>query len=195
MRTGKPAFYLCVVLLLTTMGAAAEGVRKVALNPTYSLEIEKAKRTLIVRQGDAVARRFQIAVGRGGLGDKRIRGDNKTPVGVYHITELKPEGPFHLFMHLNYPNVKDAFFGLRNHLITDRQFGRIVQAARQGETPPQDTRLGGAVGIHGLGEESAERLKVQRYLDWTQGCIALTNRDATELMKYVEIGTKVTIRE
>lgn len=166
-----------------------------ALEPGYSLEVEKSKRTLIVRKGDAVAKRFRIAVGRGGKGDKRIRGDNKTPLGVYHVTELKTDGMFHLFMRINYPNVKDGYFGLRNRLIDEQQFGRIRDAARQGETPPQDTRLGGAVGIHGLGEETAERLKIHHYLDWTQGCIALTNREVTELAKYVRIGTKVTIRE
>ena len=190
-----PSLLVALLLSCVGLGALADGVKLVALEPGYSLEIEKSKRVLTVRKGDTVARRFQIAVGRGGKGDKRIRGDNKTPLGVYHITEMKADGPFHLFMRLNYPNVKDGFFGLRNRLIDDRQFGNIVRAARQGETPPQDTRLGGAVGIHGLGEETAERLKIHHFLDWTQGCIALTNRDVTELSKYVEIGTKVTIRE
>ena len=192
----RPAPLLGVFLLWSTcVLAAGESVQPVALEPAYSLEVEKSKRTLVVRKGDAVARRFQIAVGRGGKGDKRIRGDNKTPLGVYHVTELKTDGMFHLFMRINYPSVKDGYFGLRNRLIDEQQFGRILSAARQGETPPQDTRLGGAVGIHGLGEETAERLKIHHYLDWTQGCIALTNRDVTELARYVQIGTKVTIRE
>ena len=98
-------------------------------------------------------------------------------------------------MRLNYPNVKDAFYGLRNHLLTRREFDAIVDAARRSAQPPQDTGVGGAVGIHGLGEETAERVKVQQLLDWTRGCIALSNKDVHALRQYVEIGTKVTIRE
>ena len=70
-----------LVLCLLCAAAMAGDLRPVALEPTYSLEVEKSRRTLTVRKGDAVARRFQIAVGRGGKGDKRIRGDNKTRSG------------------------------------------------------------------------------------------------------------------
>jgi murein L,D-transpeptidase YafK len=163
--------------------------------PPYALEIDKSERVLLVKNGEKVTRRFQIATGKGGLGDKRIRGDNKTPLGVYRITDFNEGSAFHFFMRLNYPNVKDAFFGLKNRLITRQDFDRIVDSVRTDQRPPQNTPLGGAVGIHGLGDENADRLKVQRHLDWTQGCIALTNRDVNELRNYVAVGTKVVIRE
>ncbi len=188
----------CAALALLTLTAQplhADGLQEVGLEPGYSLEIDKSERTLIVRKGQHVARKFQVAVGRGGIGDKRIRGDNKTPLGVYRITEFKDDSGFDLFMRLNYPNVKDAFYGLRNHLISRKQFDAIVAAARNNALPPQDTSIGGAVGIHGLGEETAERVKVQQLLDWTRGCIALSNRDVHALRQYVDVGTKVTIRE
>lgn len=194
-----------VVALLSGMPASllADGLTDVALapalrhdgEPPYALEIDKSERVLLVKQGERVTRRFQIASGKGGLGDKRIRGDNKTPLGTYRITDFNDGSSFALFMRLNYPNLKDAFFGLKNHLITRDEFERIADALRQDRRPPQDTPLGGAIGIHGLGEETAERLKVQSLLDWTQGCIALNNRDVSELRNFVTIGTKVVIRE
>lgn len=195
MRALLKALGSAVLLAATSLPASAEGLRNVGLQPTYSIEIDKSDRTLIVRSGSSVARKFQVALGRGGLGDKRIRGDNKTPLGVYHIVAFNDASPFDLFMRLNYPNVKDAFFGLRNHLIDRKDFTQIASAVRQDALPPQDTSLGGAVGIHGLGEETEEKLKVQKLLDWTKGCIALSNRDVQELRRYVDIGTKVTIRE
>lgn len=188
----------CAALLPLWLAAApahADGLQEVGMEPGYSLEVDKSDRTLIVRKGKAIARKFQIAVGRGGLGDKRIRGDNKTPLGVYRITEFKDDSGFDLFMRINYPNLKDGFYGLRNHLIDRRQFDQIVAAARNNEMPPQDTSIGGAVGIHGLGEETEERVKVQQLLDWTRGCIAMRNKDVHALRQYVQVGTKVTIRE
>ncbi|MGD9601470.1 MAG: murein L,D-transpeptidase family protein [Gammaproteobacteria bacterium] len=161
----------------------------------YSLEILKSKRQLLVKQGSRVARRYTAAVGSGGLGDKRIRGDHKTPVGVYYITGFNDESSFDLFMRLNYPSLKDGFFGLKRALISRSEFDRIVDAQRQDALPPQDTPLGGAIGIHGIGEETADRLEIHRLLDWTQGCIALTNREIRELRGFVDIGTKVVIRE
>ncbi len=195
MRDVLNTFWIALLLAITAAPCAADDLKGVALEPPYSLEIDKSDRTLVVRHGKALTRKFQIAVGRGGIGDKRIRGDNKTPLGVYHIAGFNEESEFDLFMRLNYPNVKDAFFGLRNHLIGRREFDAIVQAARRNELPPQNTPLGGAVGIHGLGEETTERVKVQRHLDWTRGCIALSNRDVQELRRYVDVGTRVTIRE
>ncbi len=163
--------------------------------PPYALEIDKSDRVLLVRHGQQVTRKFQIASGKGGFGDKQIRGDNKTPLGVYRITDFNAGSAFHLFMRLNYPNVKDAFFGLKKGLITRGDFDRIVDSVRTDKTPPQNTLLGGAVGIHGLGDENADRVKVQQHLDWTKGCIALSNRDVNELRNYVAVGTKVIIRE
>lgn len=194
---------LAVLLSLPAGAASADGIADVATapamryigQPDYAIEIDKSDRVLVVRHGTRVERRFQIATGKGGLGDKRIRGDNKTPLGTYRITDFNEGSSFELFMRLNYPNLKDAFFGLKNHLITRGEFDRIVDALRTDQRPPQNTPLGGAIGIHGLGEESAERLKVHQVLDWTQGCIALNNRDVNELRHYVRVGTKVVIRE
>ncbi|NNL99720.1 MAG: L,D-transpeptidase family protein, partial [Gammaproteobacteria bacterium] len=140
-------------------------------------------------------REFPIASGRGGSGDKFRRGDNRTPVGVYRIVDFNERSRFELFMRLNYPNVKDAFYGLKNGLISRPEFDAIVAALKQGATPPQNTPLGGAIGIHGIGDVTHEKLRIHDALDWTEGCIALTNADIMALRNYVSVGTRVEIRE
>lgn len=194
---------IMILLAMTLMAGSvrADGLEEgdptvaVAPDPDYSIEILKSKRVLLLRHGTRVARRFTAATGNGGRGDKRLRGDNRTPIGTYYITGFNDESAFDIFMRLNYPNLKDGFFGLQRALITRAEFDRIVDAQRQDALPPQDTPLGGAIGIHGIGEETADRLQIHANLDWTKGCIALTNREIRELRSFVGVGTRVVIRE
>lgn len=162
---------------------------------SYDIEVKKNQRLLIVRDGERVRATFPIALGRGGPGDKHKLGDNKTPVGTYRIVGVNNSTAFDTFLRLNYPNVKDAFYGLKSQLISRRDFDRIVTALRHHEVPPQNTRLGGAIGIHGLGEETPEKVHIQNKLDWTQGCIALRNHDLHELREFIDVGTRVVISE
>lgn len=161
----------------------------------YEIEVDKGKRLLIVREGNEVREVFSVAVGRGGAGDKQRTGDKKTPIGTYRVVGFNESDRFDFFVRLNYPNVKDAFYGLRNEVISREEFDRIVAALRAGRLPPQDTALGGAIGIHGIGEQTPTKLRIHDRLDWTEGCIALRNEQVRELRSYLGIGTRVVIRE
>ena len=59
----------------------------------------------------------------------------------------------------------------------------------------QNTPLGGAIGIHGIGEITEEKLEIHRTINWTKGCIALTNDEIDDLLHYIGVGTKVVINE
>jgi len=59
-----------------------------------------------------------------------------------------------------------------------------MRALRAKKAPPQNTRLGGDIYIHGNGARS----------DWTWGCVALENEDIRELYDSVAIGTVVRIQ-
>ncbi len=161
----------------------------------YELEISKSHRVLVLKRGSRIERRYRISSGSGGRGDKQRIGDHRTPVGIYRIVKVKAPSRFHTFFQLSYPNVKDAFYGLRNKRISLRDFDRIVFAQRYHLIPPQDTRLGGAIGIHGIGAASSQRMKIHWAADWTRGCIALTNEQIDELSKFIGVGTKVVINE
>jgi len=162
---------------------------------SYDIEISKSERLLLVRQNDEVIRQYHIAYGKGGTGKKTRLGDKKTPVGIYRITEFKSDSRFHFFMLLDYPNLLDAWRGYKNEVISAFQFKEIATAYRDRALPPQDTALGGYIGIHGIGETTPKQLEVHELFNWTEGCIALTNEEINELLQYVTIGTQVTIRE
>lgn len=190
--------WLCAALLAAAAlpwQARAEPPVQGAAESAYELEISKSSKELLVKRGSRVEKRFRVALGGGGPGDKRQRGDSRTPVGTYRIVDFNEESRFQLFMHLNYPNVKDAFFGYKSQLISRGDFDRIVAALKRDTVPPQDTALGGAIGIHGIGEADEEKMRIHRSQDWTEGCIALTNSEILELRRYVGVGTKVTINE
>ena len=161
----------------------------------YQLVISKSNKELTIIQGDKTIKRFDIALGKGGKGTKQKLGDNKTPVGVYKITDFKADSKFHYFMQLDYPNMLDAWYGYKNDIITAREFKRIAYAIKDKKRPPQNTALGGYIGIHGLGQSSREKLKIHSSFNWTEGCIALKNNEITALRQYVSIGTRVTINE
>jgi len=178
---------LLLALLLPVSVAAAAG--------TYDLVISKSNRELKVMQGDKVVKIYHIAFGKGGKGDKREMGDNKTPDGSYRIVSFKPDSKFYYFMQLDYPNLVDASHGYRERLISARQFRQIATAYHDGAVPPQDTMLGGYIGIHGIGDVTGRKLKIHSEFNWTDGCIALKNEEIRDLRRYVSLGTRVIINE
>jgi murein L,D-transpeptidase YafK len=182
--------WLAVVLFFVHPGSFPS-----AAASSYDIEIKKSKRLLIVREGEEVHKVYRISWGRGGPGDKHRFGDRKTPVGTYRVIGFNERSKFDFFIRLNYPNVKDAFYGLKSDVINRDEFDRIVRALRRDKLPPQDTALGGAIGIHGLGRETPEKLRIHQNLNWTEGCIALRNEEIHELRPYVNIGTRVVITE
>ena len=132
------------------------------------------------------------AFGTGGIGHKHKRGDNITPKGVYRIGWNNDKSDFRNFFGLTYPSIPDAETGLKHHIITEDEYKAIVEANLQHTVPPQDTALGGSIGIHGLGTPLRRVIK-HRTLNWTEGCIALTNEQIDELAPYVKPGMMVVI--
>ena len=193
-QIGSIARTICLALIMT--GAAIRGGWAVnASHHDYELEIIKSERMLLLKRGIKIEKVFRMASGRGGLGDKHYRGDHRTPVGTYRVVKIRPSSRFHTFLQLNYPNVKDAFYGLRGRMLSEYDFDRIVSAQKYHEIPPQDTALGGAIGIHGIGAFSPQKFDIHRNTNWTEGCIALTNEQIDTLRRYVGVGTKVVIAE
>lgn len=161
----------------------------------FNIEVSKSKQELRVIQDHKIIKRFYIAYGKGGTGYKQKLGDNKTPVGIYRIAELKSDSKFYYFLQLNYPNLVDAWHGYKNELISARVFKEIATAYKNKQLPPQDTPLGGYIGIHGIGEITQEKLDIHNLYNWTEGCIALKNEEIKELLKYISIGTQVVIKD
>ena len=166
-----------------------------AFSSDYDIVITKSKQELAVIQGNNTVKQFHIAIGKGGNGTKRELGDKKTPVGIYKIIDFKDDSQFYYFMQIDYPNLLDAWYGYKNNIISADEFKKIAVAYKARQKPPQDTKLGGYIGIHGIGQQDDQQLQIHNGFNWTNGCIALTNEQIMELKQYVGIGTKVIIRE
>lgn len=159
----------------------------------YSIEIYKSDRLLLLKKDLVLKKTFRISSGSGGFGDKTKRGDKMTPIGVYKILNFNEDSRFHFFMQINFPNAKDAFDGLKNDTINKDEFSQIISSLKRKRLPTQNTDLGGSIGIHGIGNETDDRLALHEDENWTKGCVAIKNKEIEELRKFVHIGTSVVI--
>ncbi len=146
--------------------------------------VKKQKRTLEVFDGEKLIKTYTIALGFAPTGDKEKQGDGKTPEGEFYIFTKNDRSKFYLSLGVSYPNSEDAKRGLDAKIITKNQYDQIVKTQNAKKTPPQNTRLGGDIYIHGGGAGKA---------DWTWGCVALDNANVKELFDRIPVGTSVKI--
>lgn len=133
--------------------------------------IEKSARTLTLSSNGEVIKSYKVALGRNPVGAKEKEGDNKTPEGMYTIDTRNTKSSYHLALHISYPNAQD-----------------IQRAKQQGVSP------GGSIMIHGIRNGVGWIGKFHRRLDWTKGCIAVTNDEIDEIGRLVANGTPVEIK-
>jgi murein L,D-transpeptidase YafK len=156
-------------------------------------EVDTAARTLTVytAYGRRLARYADISIGSGGASAVHYRGDHTTPLGNYRIVHIRPSCSFDTFYLLDYPTAEHAEAATRSGRLTEKGREAILAAFEEGRAPPQDTALGGAIGIHGIGRGS---LKVHKAYNWTDGCVALTNEQLHDFARYAAVGMRVIIR-
>ena len=139
-------------------------------HPVDAVRVEKSKRRMLLLKQGHVYRSYRVALGKQ-PGPKRVAGDKRTPEGRYTIDGRNPRSDYYKALHISYPSE------------SDRKLAKLM-----GKEP------GGNIVIHGLpnGMEDAEVLL--RGLDWTGGCIAVTNREMEEIWRLVRDGTPIEIR-
>ncbi len=156
------------------------------------LSVDTDGLSLAVMQGDAPVKVFEnIAIGSNGATMVRTRDDSTTPLGEFTITEVKRSARFKLFMALNYPNLDHTERAFSDNRIGLREYKTLISDLKNGRPPAQNTSLGGQLGIHGVG---AGDMKIHQTVNWTNGCIALTNDQLMELAGWVTVGTRVVVR-
>jgi murein L,D-transpeptidase YafK len=154
--------------------------------------VETEPRVLKVMQGNEEVEIFpRVAIGLHGADVDKAHGDKKTPLGEYRIGWVNENSKFHRFLGLTYPNIDNAKRAYRDGLIGEETVRSIMRAEMEEDIPPQNTPLGGQIGIHGLGVADRE---IHEAFDWTSGCIALTNQEIDRLSKWIKKGTLVVIR-
>lgn len=147
--------------------------------------IRKKKRKLEVFDGNKLIKTYTVVLGFTPKGDKEIEGDGKTPEGEFYVFTKNSESRFHLSLGISYPARDDAERGLKANLITREEHDVIAAALANKGMPPQKTKLGGEIYIHGGGITG----------DWTDGCVALKNEEIEELFAAIPIGTLVGIEK
>ncbi len=155
--------------------------------------IDKSAHALSIYKGKILLKSYPIELGDGGLADKKIKGDHKTPEGDFYVAEksiLQPADQFlgTRWLRISYPNVEDAERGLRQGLIDRNTHDQIIGALRNKDIPPQYTALGGGVGIHGGSSK-------EQGSNWTWGCVGLRNQDVEDFFDFVEVGTLIYIQQ
>jgi hypothetical protein len=140
-------------------------------NNDYSIIIDKFSRKCFIYLSGARKYEFEAELGRNWVGDKRTRGDMATPEGMYKITKKIDVGrtKYYKAMLLDYPNDED-----KEKFRAEIERGSL----------PASAKIGGLIEIHGNGGKG---------IDWTEGCIALSDRDVDVVFKIVKVGTPVTI--
>lgn len=184
-RTG--AYWIACVVLL----GSVVGVRPPAAASDTWVMVDTAAATLAVMRGDRLVASFDdISIGRGGASRERRVNDQKTPLGEFRIAKIKEDSIYHRFFIIDYPDEARARRALERGEIDRATFRAIREAANTGRMPPQNTPLGGNLGIHGLGGGDPE---IHEAFNWTLGCIALTNEQIDRLARWLHVGTRVVV--
>lgn len=132
--------------------------------------VEKSKREMHVYSKGKKIKTYKIAIGKQPEGKKRFQGDRKTPEGKYRIFNKNPYSGWYLNLGVSYPDDEDRAY-----------------AAKHSRNP------GGDIKIHGIKENYGWIDKFHRFFNWTDGCIAVTNREMKELYDSVIIGSEIEI--
>ena len=174
-------FLAALLLPLTVVGGEDEW-----------LLVDTDKHTLQLFDGERRVLQFEgISIGRGGAGHYRLKGDERTPQGKFRVAWLNADSRYRFFIGLNYPQRAHAKRAFKNGDIDAADQKQISRAIYAGRLPPQNTSLGGQIGIHGLGRADP---RLHEMADWTRGCVAVTNEQIDILRRHVYIGMAVVIR-
>ncbi|PHP68647.1 hypothetical protein CSC94_01195 [Zhengella mangrovi] len=133
--------------------------------------VSKHERMLEVRQGDTILKRYRVALGSNPVGPKARQGDGRTPEGRYLIDSRNRASRFHLALHVSYPSAADR-----------------ARARAAGVSP------GGDIMVHGIRNGLGWIGRLHALVDWTNGCIAVTDEQIEEIWAVTPNGTPIEIR-
>lgn len=151
----------------------------------YRVIVTKSARVLRLYIGATLAAEYPVSIGRNVAADKSVEGDEATPLGDFYICAKNPRSRHFLSLCLSYPNAAHADRGVRAGLIGDDEHAQILAAIAERRLPPQKTRLGGEIYIHGGRLEHGD--------PGTRGCIAVCNEAMQQLFDQLPLGTPVAI--
>jgi len=163
------ALYLSFIALLfcplLAVASSSQTTAKVDL-----VVVNKSESRLSVIRDGKVVKSYLIAMGDLPKGHKLKEGDQRTPQGRYVLDYKKPDSSFYKSIHISYPNEEDK-----------------LRADALGIRP------GGMIMIHGQNPKSSLSPQEAQKYNWTDGCIAVTNKEMDELWRMIDAGTPIEI--
>jgi murein L,D-transpeptidase YafK len=163
---------LPIVLLIaggSTMGLSPPSDAWAALKADM-VRVVKSKKRLYLIKDEQVFASFRVKFGADPKGHKVQQGDEKTPEGPYYVTYKNANSAYYKSIHISYPNAEDK-----------------ENARRLGVDP------GGDIMIHGQPNGYEWATFFIQLVNWTDGCVALTNRDMDKVWDAIDPGTPIEI--
>jgi len=133
--------------------------------------VRKSERTLYLMRNREVLRTYKVSLGLRPDGHKQFEGDYRTPEGKYRLVRRNPNSEYFLSIQISYPNDTD-----------------VARARKHGQRP------GGAIMIHGQPNMPRKPRDYYSNVDWTEGCIALSNSDMVEVWLMTPPDTPIEIQ-
>jgi murein L,D-transpeptidase YafK len=164
---------ICVIFFLCTSFHSTS-----IYNSSYYIVIDKSRYELSVFDSKGWLVTYPVVFGSSDLNDKLYAGDRRTPEGTFTIVDKKIHSKWDRFMNLDYP--------------TQESYEKFNERKNEGLIPAT-AKIGGSIGIHGTWPH--EDYQVDRFRNWTEGCISMRNKDVEELYSMIPVGTKVLIRK
>jgi len=157
------------VLIILLLGHLSVGVGY-ASEFADRIVVKKSERKLLLMNSGKIMREMKVSLGLRPDGDKEAEGDFRTPEGEYVLDRRNNSSDYFLSVGISYPNTADR-----------------LQAEKQGVNP------GGHIMIHGLPNEPRHEVRYYLNVDWTDGCIAVSNADMVDIWRLTNLYTPISI--
>ncbi|MBL7691604.1 MAG: L,D-transpeptidase [Flavipsychrobacter sp.] len=140
--------------------------------------VSKSRFVLDVYYKRKKIRSYKVVFGPKPKENKMMKGDRCTPEGKFSVLNKHASARYDKFIQIDYPN--------------DSSRVRFELLKKKGAIPA-NAEIGGDVGIHGIWKGGDEMIDMG--VGWTDGCIAMKNKDIEELYRILDVGVKVFIRK
>ncbi len=133
--------------------------------------IDKLKASLTILKSGKEYKTIPVEFGENWMGDKMMAGDKATPEGIYKVQAKKDRARtrYYKALLIDYPNREDK-----------KRYNNLVQAGKISTS----TGIGNLIEIHGEGGKG---------IHWTDGCIAMDNKDMDIVFSQSSVNTPVII--
>lgn len=161
-----------------TSSAKNKNTEERAKAGSFKIVIKKSAYEMTLYDDEGWYGTYPVVFGNKSQEDKKMEGDRLTPEGHFKIVGKKIHKQWGKFLMLDYP--------------TKESYERFNRLKATGAIPKKAT-IGGGVGIHGT--RPNEEWVIDKFINWTAGCISVRYSDMDELYDVLPIGTEVIIEK